>query len=208
MAAEPSAPASRFKPMTLALASTGVLAAWTALPPEADRPWNFAVLGAVGLFAAARLPFRQAITVMLLAILVKDVSVYLTLGWPPSPLSWLGFAAYVLIGRTLLTHTESPLRIGSGAAIASFLFFLVSNFGSWLSQSLPYGYTFAGLLEWLRANIHRHGRRATERQFVLVRPGPRGRRGVTGGILGCVPGSARGVHTRAPCGPRRAPRWR
>ena len=153
MAAEPSAPSSRFKPMTLALASTGVLAAWTALLPEADRPWNFAVLGAVGLFASARLPFRQAITVMLLAILVKDVSVYLTLGWPPAPLSWLGFAAYVLVGRALLAHTESPLRIGSGAVIASFLFFLVSNFGSWLSQALPYGYSFAGLVECYRAGI-------------------------------------------------------
>jgi len=139
--------------MTLALAGAGVLAAWSTLLPESVRPWNFAALGAVGLFASARLRFVQAIAVLALALLVKDVCIFLQYGWRPEPLSWVAFAVYALLGYKFLRHTESPLRIGSAAVAASLLFFLISNFGSWLAQSLPYGYSFAGLLDCYEAAV-------------------------------------------------------
>jgi hypothetical protein len=153
MTDEPREQPSRFKPMTLALAGLGVLSACTALLPEADRPWNFAVIGSIGLFAFARLPLGQALLMLVLSIAIKDASIYFTFGWPPEPLAWLGFAAYAVFGRAFLRRTESPIAIGSAAIGASLIFFLISNFGSWLQQSLPYGYSLAGLLDCYEAGI-------------------------------------------------------
>jgi hypothetical protein len=144
---------TRIKPMTLALTAAGVLAGWTALLPESVRPWNFAAVGAVGLFAAARLRFGTAVAVVVLALAVKDAGYYLIRDWSPEPLSWVAFLAYLLVGRGFLRNTEAPLRIGTGAVLASLLFFAVSNFGSWLGQALPYGYSFAGLMDCYRAAI-------------------------------------------------------
>ena len=153
MAAEPPEQATTWKPMTLALAGAGVFSAWTTLLPESVRPWNFAVLGAVGLFASARLRFGKAILVLALALLVKDICIFLQYGWQPEPLSWVAFAGYALIGHRFLQNTESPFRIGSAAVTSSLCFFLISNFGSWLSQALPYGYSFTGLMNCYEAAI-------------------------------------------------------
>src|SRR5947209_7016728 len=119
---------SHFKPMTLALAGLGVLSVWTALLPEADRPWNFAALGAVTLFAFARLPVGQSVSIVLLAIGLKDLCIYLTFGWPPEPFTWIAYLGYAAIGRVLLRNTESPLAIVPGAVAGSLVFFLISNF--------------------------------------------------------------------------------
>ena len=143
---------SRFKPMTFALAAAGVLAAWTALLPDAVRPANFAAIGAVALFTAARLGFGAALVVVTAALAIKELGVYLIHGWPPYPLSWFYFLGYAALGL-LLRKTESPLRIGGTAVAASLLFFLVSNFVSWLEQALPYGYSLAGLMDCYAAAI-------------------------------------------------------
>jgi hypothetical protein len=136
-----------FKPMTLGLAGLAVLAAATsALPPEL-RYWNAAALGALMLFATARLPLAQAAPVIILALLVKEVAVYLQFGFLPSPATWLCMGGYAILGATLLRNTESPLRIGGTVLMASLLFFLTSNFGAWLEQARPYGYSFAGLMD-------------------------------------------------------------
>ena len=154
MAAEPDRPFWT-QPMTLALAGLGVLAAWTTLLPESVRPWNFSAVGALALFAAARLPLRQAVLVLVVALGVKEVGGYLVHPewYTPYPLAWLYFAGYFAAGRLLLRHTESALRIGGTAVGVSLLFFLVSNFVSWLEQALPYGYSFAGLVDCYRAGV-------------------------------------------------------
>jgi hypothetical protein len=155
MGAEPSAPDQPigWKPMTLALAGVGVLAAWTALLPETVRPENFAALGAVALFAAARLGFLPALAVVLVALGVKEVGVYFTRGLEPYPLSLVYFTGYAALGWVCLRNTESPVRIGATAFGASALFFLVSNFVSWLEQAYPYGYSLDGLLDCYRSAI-------------------------------------------------------
>src|SRR4026209_461574 len=102
------APRTSWKPMTFALAVMGVLAAWSSLLPETVRPWNFAAIGAVGLFAAARLRFVPALGILALAILVKDLVIWMKYDWPPEPLSWVAFAGYALIGHCLLRNSESP----------------------------------------------------------------------------------------------------
>jgi hypothetical protein len=150
---EPLTPASRLKPMTLALAGAGVLAAWTALLPESVRPWNFSAIGAVCLFAAARLGFWSALVVLSVALGVKDVGFYLTRGWEPAPLSWLCFALYAAVGWGLVRNSESPVRIAGAAVVGGLGFFLTTNFIAWLNQSLPYGYSFAGLLDCYAAAL-------------------------------------------------------
>ena len=145
MGADPHAPPPRLKPMTLALAGAGVLAAWTVLLPPAVRPENFAAFGALALFAAARLSFGTALALVVFALGVKEVGVYLVRGLEPYPLSLVYFAGYAAVGRACLRHTESPVRIGTVAVGASLGFFLVSNFVSWVEQAYPYGYSLAGL---------------------------------------------------------------
>ena len=155
MGVEPSAPdrPTRLKPMTLVLVAAGVLIAWTALLPKTVVPENFAAVGAVTLFAAARLGFWPGLAVMAVALGVKDGGVYLTRGFDPDPTAWACFPLYALVGQVLLRRTDSPLRVGVGAVSASLAFFLVSNFCCWLAQTLPYGYSLAGLADCYTAAV-------------------------------------------------------
>jgi hypothetical protein len=148
----PTAP-SYFKPMTFALAALAVLAAATSALPQSVRPWNAAALGALILFATARLRLSLALPICALALAVKELGVYLQFGWQPDPLTWFCLAGYAVLGWALLRKTESPLWIGGTTVGASLLFFLTSNFGSWLAQSLPYGYSFEGLVNCYVAAI-------------------------------------------------------
>ncbi len=155
---QPAEPRRPFGPMTLALAAAGALTAgllailFAHLPPAA-QPWNLSVIGALGLFAAARVGFWPAVGFVALAIGMKDTAVYFLRGLEPYPLSYLYFAGYAAVGWLLLRRTESPVRIGAAALSASLLFFLVSNFVSWLEQAYPYGYSFAGLLDCYGAGV-------------------------------------------------------
>ena len=143
----------RFKPMTLALAGVAVLAAGLTLIPPSYRPWNLSALGALGLFAAARLGFWQAVAVFGLGLGVKELGAYIQYGMLPHPPTWACYAGYVALGWAFLRRTESPVKIGAAAISASLLFFLFSNFGAWLEQAYPYGYSFAGLLDCYAAAI-------------------------------------------------------
>jgi hypothetical protein len=57
--------------------------------------------------------------------------------------TYFALALVVLIGWAI-SGRISPLRVGAGAIASSILFFLVSNFGTWLSSGM-YQHTFAGL---------------------------------------------------------------
>ena len=153
MSVDQTPPESRLKPMTLTLAGVAVLAAAISLLPPASRPWNFSAIGALALFAAARLGFWPAIGLSCLALAVKDVGVYLNFDMEPQPLSWLCFAGYVALGWALLRRTESPVLIGASALGGGLVFFLTSNFVAWLQQAYPYGYSFAGLVDCYAAGI-------------------------------------------------------
>ena len=146
--------------MTLAIACAG-LALTAALPLTfaqswmADyRVWNASVIGALGLFAAARLGFWQGVAFTAVAIALKDVCLYFTTEWwQPYPLSWLYFTGYVLIGWVFLRRSASVGRavgVGLGAGLA---FFFVSNFVAWLEQAYPYGYSLQGLVDCYIAAI-------------------------------------------------------
>ena len=148
--AKPTEP--RFPPMTLALGLLlGLSCAVLPFVPEPIRTWNFAAFGAVGLFIAGRTGFLAGAILGLGSKLLSDCFNFAANGYNPDYLpTWqyiLPFAIYPLVGAILVRRTQNPLRIAGGALVASVLFFLVSNFGSWLGQALPYPYTVAGLLE-------------------------------------------------------------
>ena len=156
----PQPPAPTFKPMTLALAGFGlvlvvVLTTVFQQPGMAEfRVWNLSVIGALALFAAARLGFWQGVAFAAVAIALKDVCYYRSTNWwEPYPLSWLYFAGYALAGWALLRRSNSPVRIASTALGVSLAFFVISNFVSWLEQALPYGYSLEGLANCYAAGI-------------------------------------------------------
>ncbi len=148
-----------FKPMTLALAGFGLALtvsltiAFQSLPSE-YRVWNLSVIGALGLFAAARLGLWQGVVFTAVAIVLKDVCLYfLTSWWEPYPLSWLYFAGYALIGYTFLRRSASLGRAVGVSLGSALVFFVVSNFVSWLEQAYNYGYSFQGLINCYVAAI-------------------------------------------------------
>ena len=147
------------KPMTLALAggALALIAAQTVLfanlPPE-YRVWNASVVGALALFAAARLGFWSGVGITAVAIALKDLCLYLTTDWwQPYPLSWAYFTLYVVIGWASLRHSVSIGRTVATALGASLLFFFTSNFMAWVEQAAPYGYSLEGLLNCYVAGI-------------------------------------------------------
>lgn len=150
---------SNFRPLTLALALAGLVLV-VALTIGFQhvrteyRVWNLSVIGALGLFAAARLGLWPGIAFTAAAIALKDVVYYrMTDWWEPYPLSWVYFAGYALAGWYFLRRSTSAGRIAGAALGTSLGFFLVSNFGSWLEQALPYGYSFEGLLNCYAAAV-------------------------------------------------------
>lgn len=145
--------------MTLALAGAavalvGALTVGFQFAPTEYKVWNLSVVGALALFAAARLGAGHAVVFTLAAVAVKDVCLYaLTDWWEPAPAVFVGFALYIALGRRFLRDTESPVRIGGAAAGASLLFFFVTNFAAWVEQALPYGYSLEGLWNCMVAGI-------------------------------------------------------
>jgi hypothetical protein len=86
-------------------------------------------VGAMSLFAGARLPGLEglyALPLALMAITDPLLGGYSTL----TLLVYLSFLISVFIG-TRLRHTGSPLAIGAGAIAGCVQFFLITNF-AWL----------------------------------------------------------------------------
>jgi hypothetical protein len=106
------------------------------------HPPNFTPVGAMALFAGATLADRRwAVLIPLAALFLSD----LALGSHSTLLFVYGaFVLITLLGRTLMNHRRSPLRIGGASLAASLLFFMVTNFGSWISYDW-YPRTLEGL---------------------------------------------------------------
>jgi len=130
------------RPMALGLIVLGGLIRIT-------QALNFAPVGAISLFAGARLRGWQSYTVPLVLMAITDV----VLGGNPAwPTVYLAFAISVWIG-TRLRQTENPLAIGAGSLAGSIQFFLITNFGSWLSMADTYPRTLQGLLQCYAAGM-------------------------------------------------------
>lgn len=130
-----------------------VVAVATRLLPH---PTNFAPMGAMALFAAATLQDKKwALFMPLVATWLSDLFinniVYAAFNpsfvWFYEGFYWQygAYALIVLFGLKWFDQINVAKVLG-GSLTASFLFFVVSNFGVWVSSAL-YAKTFGGLVQ-------------------------------------------------------------
>jgi predicted membrane-bound dolichyl-phosphate-mannose-protein mannosyltransferase len=109
------------------------------------HPLNFTPIGALGLFAGAYIVDKRVWALPIIALLLSDFFVGF---YEPIAMLfvYLGFALSAFIGRFLLSEKRTSLRLGGAALSSATVFFIVSNFGTWLSGTL-YPMTLNGLTE-------------------------------------------------------------
>src|SRR3989304_1645568 len=127
-----------------------VLGALARLVPH---PANFTPVGAMSLFAGARIPGWQAYLIPLVLMAVTD-SIF---GYSATiPFIYGSFLLNVWIGRRLLRKANFR-RLGPVVLLGSLQFFLLTNAGVWLTSGM-YPHTGAGLLACYIAAIPFFGR--------------------------------------------------
>lgn len=113
------------------------------------HPWmNFTAVGGGLLYFGARRPLREAIWPVL-ALMATDVyltTVFYHYPWHTSAytITWIWYAAAVVLGRILLSRKVNVPRVIAAPVIASTSFFLISNYAVWIGGTL-YPHTLAGL---------------------------------------------------------------
>lgn len=105
------------------------------------HPWNFTALGAMALFSGARMPRKS----------LAFAAPILSLLWTDAILGFHATTIYVYAAVALITiigffANDKVIRIAFGALAGSVLFFILTNFGVWFTQSL-YPHTIQGLIE-------------------------------------------------------------
>jgi hypothetical protein len=137
-----------------------VLAALTRFLPH---PPNFTPLGAMGLFGAAYFGKKwMALAIPFISLFLGDLVLnnivykeyFTTFTWITSPLLYLSFAAVVATGWLLLRNQAqmSPAKVIGASLSASVVFFLISNFSTWLESGM-YPKSIAGLMTCYAAGI-------------------------------------------------------
>jgi hypothetical protein len=114
------------------------------------HPWiSFTAVGGSLLYFGARRPLGQAIipvAVLMFADYYLTVHVY---NYPFAvsfyALTWIWYAAVILMGKALLGRRTSIGRVVTGVLASSTSFFLLSNFSAWVSPGM-YVHNAAGLM--------------------------------------------------------------
>lgn len=115
---------------------------------------NVAPIGAMALFGGACFRSRKAaFLVPLSALLLSDVLLNLTRhsdqfadAWKLTAFTYLAFVLVVSLGMLLRNRTRSVFAIAGGSLVGSIVFFLVSNFGWWMTMGF-HTLDFAGLTQ-------------------------------------------------------------
>ena len=116
-------------------------------------PFNFSPIGAIALFGAAYFSRKVwALIIPLAALwvssLILDNVIYAEFydgfQWFSNPMVYLGFGLMTLLGFGLLQKVNIGTVLGSAAA-GTAIFFLVTNFGSWLEMPHLYSRDLTGL---------------------------------------------------------------
>jgi hypothetical protein len=134
----------KFSPELLIKLTYGLII-FTILSRLLPHTYNFTSVGALSLFAGATLPNKIAWLVPCIALLITDAITGLY-HFSVMVFVYAGFILCTLLGRYTLSHKKSFLRITGSSLLAAVIFYLLSNFGMWLS-GLNYPLTFAGLIE-------------------------------------------------------------
>ena len=122
----------------LAILSAILAAAALRLVPH---PPNFAPIGAMALFSGAQLGRRAlAFAAPLGAMVLSDAVIGFHSG---VPFVYASVALIVLLGWLALSRV-TLLRLAGAAIVSSILFFLITNFGTWLLSGM-YPLTATGL---------------------------------------------------------------
>jgi len=144
-------------PRVILLTGLIVAAAMSRLLPH---PQNMAPITALALFAAAHLPSRRlGFGLPLAAMLLSDVVLYATKDagyreYAVSTMFWvyLALIAIAAIGQRLRGRLGAVTIIGT-TLVGSVLFFVVTNFGAWVSLTEFYPRTLGGLLDCYIAGL-------------------------------------------------------
>ena len=121
-----------------ALLSAILAAASLRLVPH---PPNFSPIDAMALFSGAYLGRRWlAFAAPFLALLLSDAVLGFYQGME---FQYVSVALIVILGAIVLPRTSLP-RVGAASLASSILFFVVSNFGTWVVSGM-YPHTVAGL---------------------------------------------------------------
>ncbi len=115
-----------------------LFAAFSRLIPH---PANFTPIAAIALFSGVYLKKKYFLIIPVAAMLLSDIF----LGFH-STMIWVygSFAVIALIGLWLKSHKRASYIFGT-TLVSSIIFFIVTNFGVWLSGY--YGFSFNGLVE-------------------------------------------------------------
>lgn len=107
------------------------------------HPPNFTPIGAMAILAGAYIKdLRLGILILLLAMGLSDT----LLGWHSSLVYvYAGIIAVLIMNRYLLSHF-SNIKLAFSMVASALLFFIVSNFGAWLTHDM-YAHTFSGLMQ-------------------------------------------------------------
>lgn len=123
----------------LALAGLIFIAAVSRVLPH---PWNWTAVGAVALLGGARFEkMAEALFVPLAAMMISDA----LLGSHVTQGSVYGAIALTSLLSFVFRSELRGWKIGVGALLASAGFYLITNFGVWMSGGL-YPATFKGLI--------------------------------------------------------------
>jgi hypothetical protein len=137
--------------------------------------YGFTAVGGSLLYFGAKRSWRE----MLLPIAaLAAVDYYLTVHvysydfiWQSYLVTWLWYAAALVLGNILLHRQVSVLRVASAAILGPTSFFLASNYAVWVGAHNPggmYAPTFTGLMTCLHAGLPFYGRDLLSTGLVLT----------------------------------------
>ncbi|MFT5155534.1 MAG: hypothetical protein ACI9NN_001422 [Bacteroidia bacterium] len=122
---------------------------------------NVEPIGAAALLGGALLSRKWGLLLPLLALFLGDLvlslalpSVYSTYLFSASFVTvYLAFMVTAYIGRSYLKSNMSTGRVINAAALSSVIFFLVTNFGSWIMPASLYPKSIGGLMACYGAGL-------------------------------------------------------
>jgi hypothetical protein len=133
------------------------LIALMAIYRLAPHDWNLVPMGALALYAGARLPRRWAWAVPVAVMGLSDLVLDQATGRPfLDPSRWIIYstlALTTLMGPLARRPKVGPWLLPALSLSASAFFFVTSNFGAWLVPELNYPRNLAGLLSCYVAAI-------------------------------------------------------
>jgi hypothetical protein len=132
-----------------------LVAVLTRVLPHAGL-WNFTAVGGALLYFGARRPLRE-MAVPLVTLMATDfwltTHVYhYAFAWAAYGVTWAWYGGAMVLGRGLLQHRTTVLRVSAGALLAPTSFFLLSNFAVWPGSDM-YPHTLSGLLTCYMAGV-------------------------------------------------------